>query len=202
MAALVKPPALHLGIVQFVALALGARQRLRTPQPWLAWAAILLCVATFATIAHRHYVEHGNTFGIGLGGEMIRAQRFADTIGVFSGIVQIEWLSAGEWRTARVPVSGTGGTVQVGEGTRKVEGRGSDRWIAGVSGWQAGWGEPVTGRVPKPSAHWKLAVDRGPEIAGRTTTVVTATDPGTKRARLKVYVDRDTGIMLRRGWAR
>lgn len=32
--------------------------------------------------------------GIGLGGEMIRAQRFADTIGVFSGIVQIGFTGA------------------------------------------------------------------------------------------------------------
>lgn len=116
----------------------------------------------------------------------------------FSGLVQIEWLAGGEWQTARVPVSGTGGTVQVGEGTRKAEGRGSDRWIAGVSGWQAGWGEPVTGRVPRPSAHWRLEVQRGPEVAGRTTDVVVASDPATKRVRLRVYVDRDTGILLRR----
>jgi len=116
----------------------------------------------------------------------------------FSGVVQIEWLADGEWRTAKVPVSGTGGTVQVGEGTRQAEGRGDDRWIAGVSGWQAGWDEPVQGDVPAPSAHWDLTLAKADPIAGRSTVVVTATDPDTGRARLKVYCDKDTGVMLRR----
>lgn len=116
----------------------------------------------------------------------------------FSGLVQIEWLSKGRWYTAQVPVSGTGGTVQVGEGTRRAESRGDDRWIAGVSGWQAGWDEPVEGDVPSPSEHWKLTVAKGDPVAGRSTLVVTATDPDTRRARLRVYTDRDTGIMLRR----
>jgi hypothetical protein len=116
----------------------------------------------------------------------------------FSGVVQIEWLSDGNWQVARVPVNGAGGTVQVGEGTRKAEGRGDDRWVAGVSGWQAGWKQPVAGNPPSPSKHWKLVLAKGSEVAGRSTNVVTATDPKTKAARLKVYVDRDTGVMLRR----
>ena len=116
----------------------------------------------------------------------------------FSGIVQIEWLSDGDWQVARVPVTGAGGTVKVGEGTHKAEGRGDDRWVAGVSGWQAGWTQPVTGDVPSPSKHWKLVLAKGPLVAGRTTNVITASDPTTHTARLKVYVDRDTGVMLRR----
>ena len=116
----------------------------------------------------------------------------------FSGLVQIEWLAEGRWKTAQVPVNGTGGTVQVGEGTRQAEGSGDDRWIAGVSGWQAGWDEPVTGDVPSPSAHWDLSLGKADPIAGRTTVVVTAVDPDTGTARLKVYCDKDTGVMLRR----
>jgi hypothetical protein len=116
----------------------------------------------------------------------------------FSGVVQIEWRSNGGWQTARVPVSATGGTVQVGDGTRKAEGRGDVRWIAGVSGWQAGWDEPVRGAVPSPSAHWDLSLAKGEPLAGRTTLVVTATDPRSGTARLKVYCDKDTGVMLRR----
>lgn len=68
-AVLIKPTALHIGIVQFTALALGARPRLRSPAPWLCWLLILASVALFVGLAHRHYVEHGNTFGIGLGGD-------------------------------------------------------------------------------------------------------------------------------------
>jgi len=116
----------------------------------------------------------------------------------FSGTVQIEWLTAGEWKTARVPVTGTGGTVQIGEGTRKAESQGNERWIAGVSGWQAGWDQPVSGDVPDPGAHWDLALGKGPDVAGRSTNVVTASDRGSGQARIKVYVDRDTGVMLRR----
>lgn len=116
----------------------------------------------------------------------------------FSGLVQIEWRTDGEWHTAKVPVTGTGGTVQVGEGTRQAEGRGSDRWVAGVSGWQAGWDEPVRGDVPSPSAHWDLSLGKADAIAGRSAVVVTATDPDTGAARLKVYCDKDTGVMLRR----
>jgi hypothetical protein len=116
----------------------------------------------------------------------------------FSGVVQIEWLADGEWRTAKAKVSGTGGTVQVGEGTRQAEGRGNDRWIAGVSGWQAGWDEPVSGEVPAPSAHWDLTLSRADSVAGRTAVVVTAVDRDSGTARLKVYCDKDTGVMLRR----
>jgi len=69
VAVLVKPTALHLGIIQFVALVLGNRQRLRSPLPWLGWLAILACFGIYACIAHRNYIDYGNTFGIGFGGD-------------------------------------------------------------------------------------------------------------------------------------
>ncbi|MFM8304172.1 MAG: hypothetical protein ACKOA9_07755 [Actinomycetota bacterium] len=116
----------------------------------------------------------------------------------FSGVVQIEWVVGRRWKTVRVPVDGTGGTVQVGEGLRRAGGRGDQRWIAGVSGWQAGWDVPVDGRVPSPSAHWDITLGKADPIAGRTTVVVTASDPATGTDRLKVYCDKDTGVMLRR----
>jgi hypothetical protein len=71
----------------------------------------------------------------------------------FSGIVQIEWLQDGDWQVARVPVNGTGGTVQVGAGTHKAEASDDDRWIAGVSGWQAGR-RAGTGRWRWSRARW------------------------------------------------
>ena len=116
----------------------------------------------------------------------------------FSGIVQIEWLTDGNWQIARVPVTGEGGTVQVGKGTRKAESRGDDRWISGVTGWQINWAQPVAGDVPSPAKHWDLALTKGPQVAGRSTDLVTASDPKTEEARLNIYVDRDTNVMLRR----
>jgi len=152
--------------------------------------AAIVAVVVFAALPRALAASDGDA--------VLQRARTATVREDFSGQVQIEWLATGRWHTARVAVNGTGGTVQVGDGTRKAESRGHDRWIAGVSGWQAGWDEPVAGAVPTPSTHWKLAVARGPQVAGRTTTVVTATDPRTRTARLKVYCDRDTGVMLRR----
>lgn len=116
----------------------------------------------------------------------------------FSGTVEVRWKVDGRWRSERTPVTATGGTVQVGSGARQAEGRGHDRWVAGVSGWRAGWDVPADGRVPAPDRHWKLSVRPGPEIAGRTTTVVTARDRKTGRPALKEHVDRTTGVLMRR----
>ncbi len=116
----------------------------------------------------------------------------------FAGTVQIEWLDEGGWRAARTKVSGAGGAVQVGEGARQAGGRAEDRWVAGLTGWQVGWDEPVSAAVPSPSARWDLTVGTGIPIAGRPTVMVTATDPETGAARVRAYCDRATGVMLRR----
>ena len=116
----------------------------------------------------------------------------------FSGTVEVRWKADGRWRSERTPVTAAGGTVQVGSGTRQAEGRGHDRWVAGVSGWRAGWDVPADGPVPAPDRHWKLSVRSGPDVAGRSTTVVTARDRATGRPALKEYVDRSTGVLLRR----
>lgn len=116
----------------------------------------------------------------------------------FSGTVEVRWKTRGKWHSERTPVTATGGTVQVGQGVRQAEGQGHDRWVAGVSGWRAGWDEAADAPVPAPDRHWKLRAANGPEIAGRTTTVVTARDRTTGRPVLKEYVDRSTGVLLRR----
>ncbi len=116
----------------------------------------------------------------------------------FSGTVEVSWKVDGRWHAERTPVSATGGTVQVGAGTRQAEGRGHDRWVAGVSGWRAGWDEAADAPAPAPDRHWKLSVRPGPQIAGRATDVVTARDRATGKPRLKEFTDRTTGVLMRR----
>jgi len=116
----------------------------------------------------------------------------------FAGTVQIEWLDDGGWRSARTKVTGAGGAVQVGEGARQAGGRAEDRWIAGVTGWEVGWDEPVARKSPSPATRWDLTVGTGIPVAGRATVMVTATDPKTGAPRLRAYCDKATGVMLRR----
>lgn len=69
LAALVKATALHIGIFQFLAVALCAPRLLRRPSPWLAWAAVLVVVGLFMAHANGLYRQYGNTFGIAAGGD-------------------------------------------------------------------------------------------------------------------------------------
>lgn len=69
LAALVKPPALHLGLIQFFALLFVAPQRLGRARIWLSWLVILAGFSAYIFFAHQHYLVYGNTFGIGFGGD-------------------------------------------------------------------------------------------------------------------------------------
>lgn len=69
LAALVKPPALQLGIAQFVLVLFWHRPRLREPRLWIAWGVVLGVVAIYLLHASRVYAEYGNTFGILSGGD-------------------------------------------------------------------------------------------------------------------------------------
>ena len=69
LAVLVKPPALHLGIVQFIWVAIASPRRLRSVALWLSWGGILAILAAYYLHANQLYVTYGNTFGIGVGGD-------------------------------------------------------------------------------------------------------------------------------------
>jgi hypothetical protein len=80
LAGLIKPYALQLGLVQFLVLALSARGRLRSPAPWLGWAAVLAVVGAWLWHAHGLYVAYGNSFGVLAGDTKFpSAERLADT---------------------------------------------------------------------------------------------------------------------------
>jgi len=68
-AALQKPLALQLGIVMFGWTALLARHRLRDPQLWLGWVAVLAVVAAWLLHGKSLHEETGLTFGVISGGD-------------------------------------------------------------------------------------------------------------------------------------
>jgi hypothetical protein len=68
LAMLVKPTAGQLGIATFALLALRSRERLRTKDPWLAWAFMVGLVGLHLWHGFRLFVEFGNSFGV-LGGD-------------------------------------------------------------------------------------------------------------------------------------
>ncbi len=69
VAGLVKPTTLELGLAQFLLCAARRRDLLRTPWPWLGWAAVLAVVGAYLLHARALYVAYGNTFGVLSGGD-------------------------------------------------------------------------------------------------------------------------------------
>lgn len=69
LAMLVKPTAAQLGISTFLLLFLRSRARLKTIEPWIAWAVILLLLGLHLAHAQKLYAEFGNTFGVLSGGD-------------------------------------------------------------------------------------------------------------------------------------
>ncbi len=69
LAALIKPPALHLGIIEFLLVMLLKPMRLRQSNIWFAWLVILLVVGAFLYHAAQLHFIYGNTFGVLSGGD-------------------------------------------------------------------------------------------------------------------------------------
>lgn len=69
LAALIKPPALHLGIVQFMLVVLIQPSRLRRAPVWLAWICVLVVVGSYLAHAAQLHLQYGNTFGVISGGD-------------------------------------------------------------------------------------------------------------------------------------
>jgi hypothetical protein len=68
LAALIKPLALNLGIIQFTMIYLCHRHLLKSPKIWAAWLTIVAVVAAYMAYSYHLYLTYGNTFGV-LGGD-------------------------------------------------------------------------------------------------------------------------------------
>ena len=69
LAAVIKPTALQLGVVEFVLVAIMRRDLFRRPATWIAWASVLLGVGAMLYHARGIYLSYGNTFGVLSGGD-------------------------------------------------------------------------------------------------------------------------------------
>ncbi len=130
------------------------------------------------------------------GDALLARARTAAATHDFVGEVRIEWRTTGGTQVAEVPVSSDEGLVEVGLGPGMVVGEGLNRW-AGADGASTLWHDAGPDRLPSPSAKWDLTTSDGPRVAGLPTTVIAARDDhGKVRARL--YVDKASGLLLRR----
>jgi len=68
LAALVKPLALNLGIIQFFIVLFGKKELLKSAKIWIAWLVIVTIVASYMYFSYTLYLNYGNTFGV-IGGE-------------------------------------------------------------------------------------------------------------------------------------
>jgi 4-amino-4-deoxy-L-arabinose transferase-like glycosyltransferase len=69
MAALVKPTALHIGVVLGLWMLIAARDRLRRPSVYAAGVAALIAPAAWLWHAAQLHAQYGNTFGVISGGD-------------------------------------------------------------------------------------------------------------------------------------
>lgn len=124
-----------------------------------------------------------------------QAQQAAATYD-YSGVVVVEWSDGVHRHTEQVRVVGSRGTLTVGD--HGIVSTGTRRLVRGRDDWLMVWNTGEVSAYPSPEGKYALTVRAGPEVAGRSTTVVDAVlaDSGTVRERL--FVDDDSGLLLRR----
>jgi hypothetical protein len=131
------------------------------------------------------------------GDALLEQARRAPAAYDFSGVVVIEWRDGTALRRAAVPVSDVAGVLEVGERHRMV-GQGARRLVHGDAGWEVLWGDAAPEAPPAAGVKYDLVVRDGPEVAGRATAVVEASRSGSPGVRERLYVDDETGLLLRR----
>jgi sigma-E factor negative regulatory protein RseB len=113
----------------------------------------------------------------------------------FEGMVAVEWRDGGQQHREQVTVNSAGGVLRFGD---EVVGAGARRMIHSADGWLSLWGHDVATLGPPPTAKYRLAIQPGPDVAARPTDVVAVQLIGGNRLRERLYIDRQTGLLLRR----
>jgi MucB/RseB N-terminal domain len=127
--------------------------------------------------------------------ELLDRAREAAQTEAFDGLVSVEWHDGRQPHTAQVPVQSAGGVLRFGD---EVVGAGARRMVHGTDGWLSLWGHDVTTLGPSPTAKYRLTVEPGPDVANRPTDVISVALVDAARPRERLYVDRASGLLLRR----
>jgi sigma-E factor negative regulatory protein RseB len=127
--------------------------------------------------------------------ELIERAREAASTQSFDGTVIVEWRDGQQHHSEQVPVHNAGGVMRFGD---EVVGTGARRMIHNTDGWLSLWGHDVATLGPSPTAKYHLAVEPGPDVAARPTDMVVVQVIGANHPRERLYVDRQSGLLLRR----
>jgi dolichyl-phosphate-mannose-protein mannosyltransferase len=95
LAALTKPTALNLGIVQFVLVLLTRPRLFRSPALWLSWATVLGLVALGLWHGHQNYLASGNSFGVVSPGTDLKFPTLSELLNV-TELGKAGWISVVE----------------------------------------------------------------------------------------------------------
>lgn len=127
--------------------------------------------------------------------ELLDRAREAAQTQSFEGVVAVEWRDGQQHHTEQVPVRSAGGVLRLGD---EVVGAGASRMVHGTDGWLSLWGHDVATLGPSPTTKYQLAVQPGPDVAARPTDLVAVQVVGAGRPRERLYLDRQSGLLLRR----
>ena len=127
--------------------------------------------------------------------DLIERAREAAQTEAFDGMVAVEWRDGQQRHSEQVPVRNAGGVLRFGD---EVVGAGARRMVHGTDGWLSLWGHDVATLGPSPTTKYRLAVEPGPDVAGRPTHMVVVHLIGGSRPRERLFLDRETGLLLRR----
>ncbi len=126
---------------------------------------------------------------------LLERAREAAAVESLSGMVVVEWHDGRRSRTAQVPVQAAAGVFRFGD---EVAGSGARRLVKGPDGWLTLWQRDVVALGPSPAVKYDLSVASGPAVAGRPTDVVEVRAAAGASPVERLYLDRDSGLLLRR----
>ncbi|MDQ3946436.1 MAG: hypothetical protein M3357_15050 [Actinomycetota bacterium] len=113
----------------------------------------------------------------------------------FTGVVLVEWHDGRRSQRAEVPVQTRAGVFRFGD---EVVGSGARRLVRGPAGWLTLWRRDVIAFGPSPAVKYDLSVTSGPAGAGRATEVVEVREAAGTAPLERLYLDRDSGLLLGR----
>jgi sigma-E factor negative regulatory protein RseB len=159
-------------------------------------AAVCAAVSSISLVALAGVLHSADAASSEEGVQLVDQMRSAPDALSFTGVLKLTWFDRGERKDLTVDITDDRGAIEITSDDARVFDRGTHTYFEHGIGWSSAI---VEDRAATPPAdhRWPLAVDAGPTVAGRPTQVVEATRrDGTPAQRL--FLDRDTGLLLRR----